>query len=199
MFNYKINFLKVIKENLPLMLHTPRRLNRLRAAAKPFKEIYKNFKAAKDDALYKCTFNGSVIYLECALNDRFDKVNRGITISDAFYKPVYIYRKSELKPAMIVYRRWNNIHFFAVGKFCFYQGHIYEATTAHTNKIPGIDPEWTLRPDKKAPVLRRKANFTGEIKFYVNVPSTVVFNVNEMKALVNYYRFASLKFLIRIV
>ena len=191
--------MKVIKENLPLMLHTPRRLNRLRAAAKPFKEIYKSFKTAKDDALYKCTFNGSVIYLECALNDRFDKVNRGITISDAFYKPVYIYGKAELKPNIVAYARWNNSTFFALGKFCFYQGHIYEATTANSNKIPGVDPQWTLRNDLKAAVMRSKMNFNGEIKFYVNVPSTVVFNINEMKALVNYYRFASLKFLIRIV
>lgn len=199
MFNYKINFLKVIKENLPLVLHTPRRLNRLRAASRPFKEIYKAFKIAKDDGLYKCTFNGSVIYLECSLNDRFDPVNRGITIEDAFYEPQYIYKKSELKPAPLLFMKWKVGTVFALGKFCFYQGLIYEATTGNVGKIPGTDPEWFYRPDLSAPVLRMRSNFNGELAFSVNVPSAVTFNEAELKALVNYYRIAGRGFLIKIV
>lgn len=199
MFDFRVNILGVIKNNLPSFLWIGWNIDIFKVMAKPFRQIYHEFKVQKDDLIYKSIFNGEVIYLETALNDKFDNENRGITITDAFYQKLYIYMKSESKPPLILYRKWNSTIDFVTGKFCFYQGLIYESnTTPNVNKIPGIAAEWTLTT-RKAPILRMKANFNGEIHFWVNVPSTVTFSENEMKALINYYKMAGLGYVIRTI
>lgn len=159
--------------------------------------MYAEFVAKRAEYTYKCRFNGEVIYLETALNDRFDPVNRAIYITDAVYDKVYIYKKSELKPAIIAYRKWNAATSFAAGKFCFYNGLIYSANATALNKVPGIDPEWDLEPTKDAPILRKKANYNGGISFWVMVPVALVFSTEEMTALVNYYKLAGRGFEIK--
>ena len=188
MFNFNIDFVKVMKENILFYLITPVRLNRLKAMIKPLKIMFSEFTAMRAEFTYKCQVNSEIIYLEMALNDHFDNTLRGIYILGADYPKVYIYKKSESKPAIILYKKWNSTIAFALGKFCFYQGDIYEATTANTNKVPGVDPEWTIRPARKAPILRKKANYNGLIAFYVMVPSYVTFSTDEMKSKINYYK-----------
>ena len=199
MFNFNINILKIIRENLPFALHSPKRLNTLAVYLKPFKVLHAKFLLAKDEYIYKCTFNGSVIYLQKALNDRFDPTNQGITITDATYSPLYIYLASESQPPIIMYRRWNNTMVAAVGDFCVYGRHVYEANTATTGSdVPGTSVKWTLTT-RQAPVLRMQSNFNGTVTFNVNVPSTVTFNLNEMRALINYYKQAGKGYQINII
>lgn len=198
MYNYLINFLKVINENLPVQLRAPIRLSRLQVWAKPFKVMYGEFLAKKADLDYRCNFSGQKIYLETALNDRFDPINRGITITDAFYDEVFIYKKSESRPPLILYRKWNSTTTWPIGSFCVYSGHVYTANTANTNKVPGTDPQWTLTA-RKVPILRMKENYNGSTAFYVNVPSSVTFNQAEMTSLIKYYKLAGPGFQIKIV
>ncbi|WP_317899414.1 hypothetical protein [Aurantibacillus circumpalustris] len=179
-----------MKENILRYLITPIRLNRLKALIKPLEIMYAEFTALRAEYTYKCRFNGSVVYLETALNDRFDSINRGIYITLANHAKLYIYKVSELKPPLILYRKWNAATSFATGKFCFYQGDIYEANATALNKVPGVDPEWDIRPARKAPILRKKANYNGLVAFYVYVPAAVVFAEWEMKSLINYYKLA---------
>lgn len=199
MFNFGINWEKVIRENLHRTLHTPIRLNRIRAMVKPFKVIYADFLAVKNELFYTISYDGGTASLETALNDRFDKVARGITISTAFYNKVYIYAKSELKPAIKLYLKWNNSTSFDTGKFCFYQGKIYMANTTALNKVPGVDPEWTLQPSKQAPVLRSVINYNGSLAFYVNVPVSVTFSDAEMRSFIDSFILAGPGYEIRIV
>lgn len=187
-------------ENLPVDLRQPVRLNRLQVYAKPFKQIYTEFLVKKADLDYRCNFNGQIAYLETALNDRFDPINRGIYITEAFYNPVYIYLKSELKPAIKLYMKWDAVTSFGVGKFCFYQGSIYLANATALNKVPGVDPQWTLTL-KKAPVIRMKENYNGVIGFYVNIPVAAYdpAQLAEIKSLINYYKLAGPGYLIKII
>lgn len=189
-FDFGINFEKVIKEHLASFLHGPKRLNRLKAMIKPFQIMYDEFHILRTEYAYKCTFNGSVIYLETALNDRFDPINREIYIDKSDNPKLYIYRKSELKPDMIMYRKWNAATPYNVGKFAWYQGKVYSANSPNTGKVPGVDPEWTYEPTRSAPILRRKSEYNGTISFVVYVKSTLVYNQNEMKSLIDYYKMA---------
>lgn len=198
MVNFNIDFARLIRESIPKFLHLPRRLNFLTCLAKPFKIIWADFVAMKDDMVYRAVINPSIISLEMALNDKFDPVNRDIYISDAFYPKVFIYRKSELKQGPILYRKWNAVTDFVTGKFCFYDGLIYESTaTPNVNKTPGVDPEWVLAPGKKAPVLRMKPNYSGQIAFIVNVPNTLVYSQFEMHKLIKTNKVAGPGYIIK--
>lgn len=188
-FNFNINFAKIINDNFPSLLRQPRRVNRIKAMIEPFRIIYTDFIVKKDELLRKAAFNGSVISLETSLNDRFDPVNRAIFISQYDYNKVPIYRKSELRPPLYLYYKWNPATNYLIDKFVWYLGNVYQANTANVNKIPGIDVEWTLTA-LKAPVLRKASNFNGTIAFVVNVPATLVFNYNEMNALISYFKLA---------
>ena len=197
MYNFKVKFHKILYENLLRYLQTPIRIDRLKVWLKPWKVMYDEFRALRRDVSYRVRINGTVIYLETALNNKFDNVLRRIYIAEAAYDKVYIYLKSESKPAIVLYRKWDSAIAFPLGSFCWYQGDVYEATTASTNKIPGVDPEWTLRPARKAPILRKKLNYTGETSFYVMVPTGLVYSDSEMKALVNTYKLAGRGYLIK--
>lgn len=189
MFNFNINFTRIIKDNIPYFLRFPIRLNRIKAMILPFKVIYNGFILALNDLIYKAKFNGTVIYLETALNDRFDPVNRAIFISEFDFAKIYIYKKSELRPPLILYMKWKPTINYLVGQFAWVAGSVYQANAVNINKIPGVDPQWTLTP-RVAPVLRMASNFNGLISFVVNVPSTLVFNLAEMNATIKYWKLA---------
>jgi hypothetical protein len=192
--NFNANFRKIAKENLMQEHRTPLRLTRIRAAMQPFIDIYLEFKAVVTDYTYKCKINGSVIYLETALNDLFDNTLRRIFITNNVYTSVVIYKASEALPPIIGYRRWQLGLSFATGKFCFYQGNIYEANATALDKVPGVDVEWTARPDLSAPIIHKKIEYTGSVGFYVNVPAALVYDQPAMRALINYYRMAGTKY-----
>jgi hypothetical protein len=189
MFNTNINFSKVIRENVLSVLLTVRRLERIEVASTPFRMMYDEFKVLRADHLYRTRFNGGVQYLETALNDRFDPVSRGIYLENALYTKIYIYRKSELKPAKVLYKRWNSTTSFPTGSFCWYNNIIYVATAPALNKVPGVDPQWTATARQPA-VLRKRANFYGGLSFRVRVPAALVYNANEMNSLIKYYKLA---------
>lgn len=196
MFNYTVNFSKVVKDNLPDLLRTTIRLRRIRAMLKPLKQMYGEFMVLKAEYQYKCTFNGQVIYLETALNDSFDPVNRAIFITSAFFPPVYIYGKSELKQAIRIYSKWNSATAYLSGQFVWYNGLVYQANTNNTNKTPGVDPEWTITTDK-APIIRSASNYNGAVSFIVNVPSALTFSTAQMNSLITYYIFAGFGYQIK--
>ncbi|MBL7902958.1 MAG: hypothetical protein JNK73_13255 [Bacteroidia bacterium] len=188
MFNFFINFAKVIKENLPGDLRTEKRVSFITAAIRPFKIMFNELLVKFNYFIYRCNFNGQVIYLETALNDTFDPIDRGIYIEDIDRPKVYIYRKSELKPAIILYMKWRTGLSFATGKFCWYQGAVYSANSTALNKVPGVDPEWDLEPSRSAPILRKKEDYTGG--FFVFVPAALVYSAPQMHALIKYYKLA---------
>ena len=190
MFNFNVNLLQQAQDNLITRLRGPKRINLIDAALKPLKIMQAEVAALRADYTYKVKHNSEVISLETVLNDRFDPITRGIFIQDANYPFVWIYRISEARPAVKLYRRWTSGQAFLTGQFCWYSGAVYEANTNNTNKVPGVAVEWTARPAKKAPVLRMAVNYSGAISFTVKVPVAVTFDLNEMKSLINYYKLA---------
>ena len=82
MFNYTINWNRIVKENLPVFFHTVFRLSWIYALIKPFKQIYDEFTALRAEYILKVAYNGQTNYLEKLLNDTFDATLRRIYITD---------------------------------------------------------------------------------------------------------------------
>lgn len=87
----------------------------------------------------------------------------------------------------------------ASGEFCVKNNRVYEANAATTGAdVPGVSTKWDLTI-RAVPILRMQSNFNGAITFNVNVPSTVSFSLNEMKALINYYKMAGKGYQINVI
>lgn len=111
------------------------------------------FKSNRTANVYVCKHNSQVCFLEGALNDVFDAVDRGIYIDDPVYvDPVYVYRNFELKPVYI----YKDVE--AQPVYVYKDSELYSA---------------------------------GGVQFVVFVPVALVYDVDRLKALVNFYRLAS--------
>jgi|ERR1019366_2943350 hypothetical protein len=190
MFNYTLNWDKIIKENLPLFLQKTQRLQFITALIKPLKLIKVDFDNICAYYSNKVIYNDRKIYFEKILNDTFDTTNRGIYISDdSIFNANYLYRKSELKPPKYLYRLWNSSISYVIGQYAVENNNVYRALANNTNHLPSTHPaDWLYI----APIgyLKRKIEYTGFRGFIVNIPIALTYDDKQMQAIINYYRLA---------
>lgn len=198
MFNLNINWPKIIKENLPFFLHRTKRIDFIKALISGVNQIYQEFLVMYQVYVYKIRFNGQVIYLEKILNDKFSPTSGGIYIVDANTIPKnYLYRKSELKPPIYLYRKWKSTTNYSIGQFAVEGNNVFKSLTNNINSLPSTNPtDWQYHSD--VVYLRRASEFYMQYDFIVRVPSTVTFNVVSLKAIVDYYRLAGKRYKIEI-
>lgn len=195
MFNYNVNWDKIIKQNLPLFLHILFRLDWIRSLIKPFKIIYNDFLIVKQEYIYKVRFTGQICYLKTILNQKFDPINNGIYITSTGPSgKYYIYRRSELKPPMYLYSRWQPLVSYAIGVYVV-EGHYVYGPSTNTNV--GIQPSlypgiWPIH--KKIDFLRRRSEFNLQYDFEINIPATLVYNSLHLRAVVDYYKLAGKRY-----
>lgn len=199
MFNINLNWLKIIKENLPFFLKTTRRIDWILALISPINKIYQEFLVMYQVYVYKIRFNGQVQYLQKILNDKFDPVSSGIYITDGLsFSPFYIYRKSESKPPVYLHRKWKQSINYTTGQIVFYENKIYKALSNNVHMNPALNPlVWQLVREVK--YLRKRGEFYLQYNFIVNVPSSLTYDLNSMKAILDFYRLAGCKYLIKTV
>ncbi|SNR16547.1 conserved protein of unknown function [Tenacibaculum jejuense] len=95
---YDTDFYKQISLLLPTFKRKSKIINFLKSLIKPLTELYQVFKRYRTETLYKINHNGQVVYLQKVLNDRFDKTQRRIFISDGlFNNPTYVYPHEDQK------------------------------------------------------------------------------------------------------
>jgi hypothetical protein len=192
MFNYNIHFTKTIRDNLPCSLRTSRRINFLKAAVKPFKTLYQEFLDLIDGWFQRARFTFETQYIEKALNLRFDPVNNGIYIQDVVPLRYYIFNEAESEPTQYVFNEWDSAVAYLVGDYSQINGTVYRALTNNTNKAPASNPsDWVVETDLNV-YLFNEFDYAYNVRFVVYVPVSVTFDVNEMTALINLYRFASI-------
>ncbi len=198
MFNYIINWNKIIKENIPLFFHKPFRLAWITALIKPFKLMHVEFLQLRDDLIYKIRYSGQVIYLERVLNDKFDPTNRAIYITDLhLLNENYLYRKVELKPVTYLYRKWKVGTPYLIGEFSVDGNNVYKALTNNTGSQPSTNSgDWAFH--KINIFLHQQGEFNSSGGFIVNVPSALTYSETLMNAIINYYRFASKQYIINL-
>lgn len=198
MFNFNINWLKIIKENTPLEYHSVWLFDWLKVLVSPFVKIYQEFLIAYNAYVLKIRFNGQIIYLEKRLNDRFSPTLGGIYIIDgSLLNPIYIYRKVEVQPPLYLYRKWKPIVNYVVDDFSVKSNKVYKCLVANTNINPDTNPtEWQFI--KEITFIRTNTEFDIQYNFIIKIPSAVVFNVIELRALVDFYRLAGKQYKIEI-
>lgn len=95
---YKIDFNKLIVALLPLSLRQPRLISLLQVLISPVVDMHYDFTQRRNDNLYQLVHNGQVCFLRKALNDKFDRTERRITIGDGNqYDRIYVYQEVEEK------------------------------------------------------------------------------------------------------
>lgn len=194
MFNLNINWLKIIKEQVPFLLRTPRRINWIKAMIAPFNQIYQEFLVQYQVYIYKIGFNGQIIYLEYILNRKFSPVSGGIFISDGVPVPkTFLYQSIELKPPRYMYNNWDAVTNYLVGHYAVKNNKVWKALANNTNSLPTVgNPDWAYH--KEIEYLRTAAEFNIQYDFIVNIPSALVFNMVSLRGIIDYYRLAGKRY-----
>lgn len=166
----------------------------MRVLCSPIIELHATVVVCRDRTLYDMRITGQTIYLEKALNDRFDPINRDIWIENlADLTQLYLYNKIELRPPLYLYNKWNNTVAYTIGQYATMNGVVFRCIIAHTNQFPSIlSGYWEYHAD--VVILRNKAETLQPTDFIVWVPIALVFDMSEMKALVNRYKQASKRY-----
>lgn len=198
MFNYLLNWDKIVRENLPSFLHKTKRLEFIHALIKPLKLFLIDFDNVRAYYISKVAHNSRTIYFDKILNDTFDNVNRGIYITDnSIYNVNYLYKKSEVKPIFYMYKNWDLAVPYAIGEYAVDGNSVYISLTANTNSQPSANPlDWQFY--KTITFLRTNSEFNGFRGFIVNIPSTVVYDDKQMQSIINYYRLSGVFYTINI-
>lgn len=194
MFNLNLNWLKIIKENLPFFLQTTRRIDWIKALISPFNQIYQEFLIQYQVYSYKIRFNGQVMYLEKILNDKFSPTYGGIYIADGItLYPTYLYRKIEIQPPLYLHRKWKQSISYVVGNFVVHQNKIYKCLVNNIHVQPSLNPiQWQYKRD--ITFIRRRIEFNIQYDFIVRIPASLTYNVVSLRAIVDFYRLAGKRY-----
>ena len=96
---YNLNIDKLLVLLTPTFLRKPKVVAWLRMLAIPLHKMLYKFQQARESDLYNLAHNSQVCYLRKALNDEFDKVQRGISIEDGKQNVrLYIYPRRANRP-----------------------------------------------------------------------------------------------------
>jgi len=182
---------------LPIHLRQIVRKTLLEVLISPVKNLHTTLLQYRIDTIYKVRFNGQIIYLTKFLNDRYDNIFRGIYIDNVANVNIpYLYNKAEVRPKTYLYNKWDGSIAYSAGEFSVYGTNVYIALGSTTNDQPDISPaDWAVYKDRF--FLKNKIEYQTQYDFIVMVPVPVTFNVNEMKAFINYYKLAGKRYTIQ--
>jgi hypothetical protein len=200
MFN--INFSQLIKDFLPdVLARQPKRMDFIKAmvVAGVEKLYLTNCLPFFSETFYTLSITGQVIYLEKLLNDKYDNINRGIYIdSNLLPRKFYLYQKNETVPPVYIYRKFDINKTYLTNDYCvFSDNKVYKALTNNSGNIPTVNSnDWLYI--KEVDYLRTKLDFNSSINFIIYIPTAVVFDSNQLKKLVNFYKIAGKTYLIKL-
>lgn len=193
MFN--IDWSRLVAMLTPPFWRQPNRAAWLLYLAYPVRLAHARFMAFKSEVDLLNYYNSQIIYLEKRLNDKWDPVGRGIYIDNlADLDRMYIFNKIEGKLTTRVFNKWDPTILYGNNNMVTRNRKIYVSQAPTINQDPAVNPVWRFVRDQV--VARNKAEFDLQNDFIVYVPSGVTFNQSEMKAVVNLYKFASLRYTI---
>lgn len=154
---FDVDYNNLIWQNLPVRLRKSIQYAWLKCLCAPAIYLHSLFKTHRKNNIYTLVHNSQVCYMEAALNDTFDSIDRGIFFSDPEYRdPVYLYRVLEDKPVFIDLD-----------------------SEVGTLVIPMPDP---------VPLYTEGETIFMAPSFIVNVPATIVYDAERLKALIDLYR-----------
>lgn len=194
---YNVDWLFLISNNVFFVLLTPIRIAWLQLVISPVRSVHASFLQYRDGVLYTLNFNSQTIYMEHVLNDRFDTVTRGIYIENQTNTPpTYFYNAEELRDPVYMYNAYDATVTYDDGEFAVYNNMVWKAVGTTVGILPSVgSSHWTFYKD--ITFYRNLAEYAGIVDFIVMVPVAVTFDINEMKALVNFYKEAGKRYTIQ--
>lgn len=199
MFNYAVNWIRVLKENLPLFMQKNRRVDLLLAFQKPFKDIHAQFLIVKASYAQKARFTGEKMYLQKALNLRYDPVGNGIYIQNNWPTLLWLFKETEVEPAPWVYLEWNAATNYLTNEYAQEGLGVYRALNNNVNKLPSANPaNWVL--DTNANGINyffNESEYTSMNRFIIMVPVAVGYIEEEMRAIVDTFALAGINYTIQ--
>jgi hypothetical protein len=195
--SYLVNWSKRIRELIPYDRRDEVSLAFAEVLISQQKQIHASFLTWRGEIIYALGFTGQIIYLEKILNDKWDNVSRGIYINNtADVYRTYLYNKAELKQPLFLYNKWTGSVLYNPGDLVIYANKVYQAQVLTSGNQPDISPEWAVYKNTKV-FLKNKTEYQTQYDFIVMVPISVTFDINEMKALINYYKLAGKRYIIQ--
>ena len=96
---FNIDFDRLVIWNLATFLRRTVRVIWLRVITSPVLRTYNQLLDFRAQSLYKMAHNSQIVYLQKALNDKFDDTNRGIIIRNStILEPVWHYDTQDQQP-----------------------------------------------------------------------------------------------------
>lgn len=192
------NWMNLVQRVIPRWWRRVRMMAWLRVLIWPVMQLHAAFKAYRLSTLYDMRITGQVIYLERALNDRFDNVARRIYIeTQADLTQDYIYRKVEERPPLYLYRKWSPTQGYSTADIVCHGSGVWKAAEDSLNSEPSLETaDWTYEKPF-SPYLIRKGESLQAWDFIVWVPIELVYDEYELRALVNRYKQGGKKYTIQ--
>lgn len=191
-----VDWVRLVQLQVPQWMRRKRLVVWLLVCISQVRSLHGAFMAYRKDALYSLRITGQTTYLEKALNDRFDFVNRLIYIETATdINQFYLRNKMELAPKIYFYNKYNPDHHYEQGQYATSQGHVWKTLVDSPANPPGTDPsEWS--DEGKQLYLKNKGEGQILYDFIIWVPAALVFDENELRALVAIYKMAGKRYTI---
>jgi len=99
---FDINFNSVVTWLLPRRIRTVFNVAWLKALVSPITDVYNDFQDYRNEVNYKLEHNSQVCYMEAALNDAFDTVDRRIYLSESGGETVTLINRDSDGGALII-------------------------------------------------------------------------------------------------
>lgn len=200
-----VDWVKLVQLQVPQWMRRKRMVVWLLVCISQVRALHASFLSYRERSLYSLRITGQTISLEKALNDRFDFVNRLIWIETATdLSQFYLYNKIEYSvpvpplppaPKVYFYNKYNAAHPYAMEEYATGHGHVWKALVATPANPPGVDPaEWSDEGEQL--YLKNKAEAQVVNDFIIWVPVGLVYDVDELRALVAIYKLAGKRYII---
>lgn len=192
---YNVNWKRFVRFLTPNFMRQLRQIAWLEVLVSQVKSLHIGFLLFREEIIYKLRFNSQIIYLEKRLNDKWDNTNRGIYIENtADIDRNYLYNKIELRPKTFLHNKYDPNRTYIIGDWVVYKRRVYKAVDViPLNWPPDLNPsEWQNRRERTW--FYNQSEYISAFDFIVWVPVAVVFDINEMKAVINLYKLAGKRY-----
>ena len=190
MSNFNINWPNLVHLNLPPHKRMIIRWKWILLVMTPLKFKHTEFIEFYEDQKYRVAHTSQKISIEKVLNDKFDNDDRGIYIG--LRNPIdqiFLRQKSEELP-IILYNKWKSLTTYSIGDFSTHGSYVWIATAVSTGESPfDGSAYWSIHADRF--YLHQSSEYLPK-GFIVYVPIAVVFDEDQMRALIDLYRLAGM-------
>lgn len=194
---YDVTWITLVQQLLPHWMRKPRFVSWMRLLVGQVRYLHSLFLQWRTGVVYDITHTGQTASLEHWLNDRFDPVDRRITVTNLAPSWTFMRLQSEAGAVPVAYPGWNSAQAYVTDDRVSWAGSIWAATEASTGVEPGggVD-EWSLV--HAASFLRSQLTVLAQPDFVVDLPGALVIDQDALRQLIDNYRPASRSYTITV-